>query len=322
VKMASDAILSEKIKKILGLINLSEARVQLEPHILFLCGGDVDVTKTTNHSIRNMFMNLSASAADKTGGFVLAENFKDWQVGYVSLSDFENDIAYLSSLVVIFLESEGALTEFGLFFANSLLRKKLVIVIHDEFHKSESFIKFGLLGPLEINDQKSVRVYDIDHRKIESVKKQEVQDVLDDLIEHVESKDKTEKFDINNRGHQMFLTYQLIDLFGAVTKPEINQYVDFLGLKISSKNMDSIIYILMKFNMIAVTKKSSQYFYHVASPVFERLDFPWDRSGGRRYDYLSAKIALMEFYQHSQKESRTDKRRLQVINHPSLKAEV
>ncbi len=316
--MASDLILSEKIKEILSLINLNEARVKFEPHILFLCGGPVDVTKTTNHSIRNMFMNLSVDAADKTGGFVLAENFKDWQEGYVSLSDFENDIAHLSSLVVIFLESEGALTEFGLFFANSLLRKKLVIVIHDEFHKSESFIKFGLLGPLEAEDQKSVRVYDIDHRKIEAVKKQEVQDVLDDLIEHIEKRDKTEKFDITNRGHQMFLMFQLIDLFGAVTKPEIIQYADFLGLKISSKKFDAIIYILIKFNMISVTKKSSQYFHHVASPVFERLDFPWIRSGERRYDYPSAKIDLIEFYQGSQKELRTNKRRLQVINQTSL----
>ena len=319
--MALDVDLPKKIKEILELINLNEARVKLEPHILFLCGGPVDVTKTTNHSIRNMFMNLSASTADKTGGFVLAENFKDWQVGYVSLSDFENDIAYLSSLVVIFLESEGALTEFGLFFANGLIRKKLVIIIHDEFHKSESFIKFGLLDPLEMEDQNSVRVYQIDHRDIESVKKSEIKDVFDDLIEHIESKDGTEKFDITNRGHQMFLAFQLVDLFGAVTKPEIHQYIEFLGLKISSKNVDSIMYILMKFNMISVTKKSSQYFYHVNSPVFERLDFPWIRSGERRYDYPSAKIDIIEFYQRSQKDLRIHQRRLKVINEMPLRIE-
>lgn len=319
--MASEIVISEKIEEILGLINLNEARVKLEPHIMFLCGGPVDVTKTTNHSIRNMFMNLSAEAADKTGGFVLAENFKDWQVGYISLSDFENDIAYLSSLVVIFLESEGALTEFGLFFANGLIRKKLVIVIHDEFHKSESFIKFGLLDPLETDDQQSVRVYRIDHREIESVDKEEVKDVLDDLIEQIELKNRTEKFDINNRGHQMFLIFQLIDLFSAVTKPEIQRYVEFLGLKISLKDLDSIIYILTKFNMISVEKKSSQYFYHVTSPVFERLDFPWIRSGERRHDYPSAKIYLIEIYQSLQKEHRIHQRRLKVINQVSFRLE-
>lgn len=56
----------------------------------------------------------------------LAEEFKDWihDSVYKDLLDFENDIAHISSLIVIVLESPGALAELGLFVRNKVLNKK------------------------------------------------------------------------------------------------------------------------------------------------------------------------------------------------------
>jgi hypothetical protein len=294
------------------LVDLKNSKVQLEPRILFICGGPVDATKLTNHSIRNMFMNLSGGLESKADGFVLAENFQDWERGYKSLSEFENDIAFISSLVVIILESEGALTEFGLFFANNKLREKLVVVLHDEFHESKSFIKFGLLNPLEQNDQGSVRVYKIDHRRIENVEKSEVKDILDDVLEHCEGKNRTEKFNGADRGHLIFLVFQIIDLFHALTKTEVRLYFSGMNATLSGAELDSALYILQKFNLLKMEKKSSQYFYYVPSGLADRIDLSF-LSPDRRYDTATIKIAVAEYYRSAAMVDASHKRRLKVL---------
>ncbi|MGS4885602.1 retron St85 family effector protein [Roseibium sp. MB-4] len=294
------------------LVDLKNSKVQLEPRIVFICGGPVDPRETKNHSIRNMFMNLSGGLESRADGFVLAENFKDWERGYKSLSEFENDIAFISSLVVVILESEGALTEFGLFFANIRLREKLVVVLHNEFHQSESFIKFGLLNPMEHHDQKSVRVYEIDHRKINDVQKDEVKDILDDVLEHCDEKNKTERFNSADRGHQIFLIFQIIDLFLALTKSEISSHLNNLSISLSKSELDSALYILRKFNLVGMEKKSSQYFYYVPTGLTDRIDLSFSNIN-RRYDSPTVKIEVAEYYRIAAKTEPGHKRRMKVI---------
>ncbi|EEW59873.1 putative inner membrane protein [Ruegeria sp. TrichCH4B] len=259
-----------------------------------------------------MFMNLSGGLESKADGFVLAENFQDWERGYRSLSDFENDIAFISSLVVVILESEGALTEFGLFFANLRLREKLVVVLHNEFHKSESFIKFGLLNPMEHNDQKSVRVYEIDHRKINDVEEGEVKDILDDVLEYCDEKDKTEHFNFTDRGHKIFLVFQIIDLFLALTKSEISSHLDGLNVSLSKNELESALYILRKFNLIGMEKKSSQYFYYVPTGLTDRIDLRFSKRD-RRYDSSTIKIEVAEYYRKAAEYEPGHRRRMKVI---------
>jgi hypothetical protein len=297
----------------IDLIELEQSRVQLEPHIMFICGGSVDVSTMSNHSIRNMFMNISGGAGDKANGFVLAKNFKDWEKGYQSLSEFENDIAFLSSLVVVFLESEGALTEFGLFFGNKHLREKLVVVLHEEFHKSESFIKFGLLDPMEHKDQRSVRVYEIDHRDIDNVNSDEVKDILDDILSHCDEKNKSEKFDVKNRGHIIFLIYQVIELFFSLTKTEIKNYTDRMGVNLENKDLDAALYILQKFNLVDMEKKSSQYFFFVPNGLTHRINFNF-KTIERRYDTAAIKISVNDYYEQASKVDPSHKRRMKIIS--------
>ncbi len=225
--------LSDPRDQYIKLIDTDKCRAVYEPHLVFVCGGRVDPTAMTNHSIRNMFMNLSAGLKDSGDhDYILAENFKDWKDGYRSLSDFENDIAHISSLVIVFLESEGALTEFGLFYANKLLRKKLIAILHTKYYDSESFIKFGLLNPLEELDERLVRAYEIDHKDIENVKREEVVDISEDISEHCNTTRGSEKFDVSNRGHVIFLIFQITDLFLALTKTEIEKYLETIGIRI------------------------------------------------------------------------------------------
>ena len=251
-------------------------------------------------------MNLSGALGDKSDGFKLAENFKDWERGYKNLSDFENDIAAISTLVVIFLESAGALTEFGLFFANSEIRSKLVAVVHKKYHEEESFIKFGLLNPLESNDQKAVLVFEVDHEDIENVDQKEIEEILLDIVTHCEEKDQTEAFDKEKRGHIIFLVLQIVDLFSALTKQELASYLKTLDIEISSKELTSALYILERFQLVKQVKKSSQYFYYVPNNLSDRAVFHFkneqrEDEKPRRYDSASISIQVRDYYEQTSK---------------------
>lgn len=295
------------------LIELNKCRVLFEPPLIFICGGPVDVKATGNHSIRNMFMNISgAMGADDNHDFILAENFKDWQTAYSNLSDFENDIAFISSLVVVFLESEGSLTEFGMFFANEILRKKMVAVVHEEHYESESFIKFGLLNPLQDLDEGLVRVYEIDHLNIDTVKKEEVEGIVQDIVDQSSQADKSAMFDKVERGHFIFMVFQLADLFIAVTLPELESFLVQLGISRSRKEIKSAIYILQKFGLMGERRKSAQVFYFAFKGQSRRVDFHLaDKK--RRYDIPAVKIEILQYYQISSQSNRGFKNRLSVI---------
>lgn len=308
---------SELRDEFLELIDLDSSRVLLAPHITFVCGGPVDVTATTNHSIRNMFMNLSAKMPAKSEGFTLAENFKDWQSGYSSLSDFENAIAAISSVIVVILESAGSLAELGLFYANEKLRNKMVVIVHSEHHKAESFIKFGVLSPLEGDRSESVLVFEIDSADVESIEKSEVAEIVSEIWDISDKIDKSSSFDKSNHGHVIFLVFQIVDLFTILTSSEIGDYLSKLGVNLSKKQISSVLYILKKFQLIHGEKRSSQTFYFVPPDISDRVDFVFkpkiSQTGiSRRYDQRAIKLEVLAHYEANQKKNRSFKLRLNL----------
>ena len=120
--------------------------ILLSKHHIFLCGGPVDVTKTIPPSFRDRFIGYAAkndSHRHIHDALICAENFKDYfkEDRYTDLLVFEDEIANLSTLVLIFLESPGSLVELGIFCTKPNFYKKLVIVApQKEIQEEDSFI--------------------------------------------------------------------------------------------------------------------------------------------------------------------------------------
>ncbi|EKE73259.1 putative inner membrane protein [Celeribacter baekdonensis B30] len=257
-------------------------------------------------------MNLSAKMPAKSEGFTLAENFKDWQNGYNNLADFEKDIAAISSVIVVILESAGSLAELGLFFANDALRQKMIVVVHSQHHLNESFIKFGILKPLEADKEESVLVYEIDSDNIDDVEESEVEDILEEVWGISEKIDKTSLFDTSNHGHSIFLTFQIIDLFTILTKSEIENYLSSLGVHFTKRQLQSALYILTKFKLLKQEKRSSQTFYFVPPEISDRVDLAFRKDGNRRYDSRAIKLEVLEYYRAEGTSNRSFKNRMNL----------
>ncbi len=294
-------------------VDFSKSRILLEPHIIFVCGGVVDITATEWKSLRNLFMNLAGGADTHADSFMLAENFKDWREGYKSLSKFEEDIAFISSLVVLFLESPGALVELGLFYSSGQIRKKLFVVVHNSYHDSDSFIKLGILAPLEEVSQELVRSYELDHENPSGIDEQAVKEVLDDVLNQVNNTPKTQAFSTDDRGHQIFFVYQMIKMSGALTFQEIEDLIAESELEVKKSEIKTALFILEKFGFVSKTKESSQFFYYASNQEMDRVDLHVEIQGEVR-SVTELKIDLGQYYHQLAKSNVTFKRRLKVMN--------
>ncbi|UWQ89658.1 retron St85 family effector protein [Rhodobacteraceae bacterium M382] len=266
-------MIDDVLRKFVDLIDLEKSRILQSPPIVFLCGGEVDIEKTSNHSIRNMFMNILGKSEfeELAPSIKLAEDFKNWHLGYENLSAFENDIASLSSYIVVILESAGSLAELGLFYANSNLKSKLVVIVRDEHYDASSFIKLGLIQPLKEASNDSVFVYKLDPKDVEKIKVSEVREIVDDIHELVKDVAKTSKFNALDRGHVLYLIFQLIDLFHALKKTEIEGCLK--ALDVPKQNLNSGLYILQSLGFIRCVRKSNIDFFITQVDSADRVHF-------------------------------------------------
>lgn len=297
---------------IIQSISMNKSRIVLRPHLTFLCGGEVDVKRTQNHSARNVFMNKTGSYSDEHIKFILAENYKDWKDSYTCLSEFENDIAHLSSKVVIIPETAGSLTELGLFFGNETLREKLTIIINNKHHESPSFIKFGILNSLEGKNQASVLAYDIDYDDIENVNvSKEIEEAIKEVVDSCECLDKTVSFATDNRGHILFLIFQIIDLFHAITITEISKYISILGINYDKRKITASLYILQKFDLISCKKRGATYFYFSNPTAGIRVEIKNKES--KNFDYSAKKIEVFGYYMAQRSIDKNFRNRINII---------
>ncbi|WP_145249044.1 retron St85 family effector protein [Pseudomonas oryzihabitans] len=301
----------DKRERQLSQISLENSRVFLEPPTVFLCGGDTDVTHPAPVSVRGALVShLHKVGCILADSITLAESFKDWihDAVYQDLLVFESDIAHISSLIVIILESPGALAELGLFVRNNVLHKKMLVFIKEEHFVQDSFIKLGPLRYLDAVRPGSVYSYpwEVDSTTgrpiLEGALKATLLHMRDDIIAVIKSQDKTEQFDIKNEGHISFLIYELINNFRALKLTEIESYLKLFDIALRREKLKRLIFLLEKFNFVGIARNGHLDYYYPLRDI-KKIDF----SG--RFDSAATKVLSMKFYVTNPGESR----RLHVI---------
>ena len=253
-------------------LEYSRFKVNFSKQHIFVCGGIVDATSGIPPSFRDRFIQHSAAHHDEVDdAIVLAESFKDYfkENTYNDLLVFEDEIANLASLVLIFLESPGSLVELGMFCSRDNFYKKLLIVAPQEETESEdSFIYLGPLEHIKRKESSSVVVYPWpknDEAEYE-------QDYLIDLLHHVNEKLhsslKTSSFNKENSGHVALLVYEIIRLSYPILVGEIELALEALELSIDEGDIKRHLYLLSKLGMVSHNFYSSYTYYY---PLFKDL---------------------------------------------------
>lgn len=213
-------------------------RIERHPHFVFLCGGAILNEELVNSAraafLRHRDLLTTSPIWDK---LILAEDIfnKFPEAEYKDLLSFEKDLAQLSSLIVIFLESAGSFAELGSFVAMPDVRRKVAVVIADKHARNKSFVWMGPITYLETNES------DIEHRiytypwnpdaepSAPETFFEDAESLVGQLEECLKRFKTTASLDIKNELHQMLLMIQFLNVSRIATATEVAEFLKSLG---------------------------------------------------------------------------------------------
>ena len=241
-------------------------KVNLSSHRLFVCGGEIDVTSSIPPSFRDRFVSFSGKSHPHIhDSIVLAEAFKDYfkDNAYPDLLVFEDEIASISSVVVIFLESPGSLVELGMFCTKPNFYKKLVIVVpQDEVKNEDSFIYLGPLENIKKKESNSVAIYPWPDPNDAKYDKSHLEDLCDVIDSKLSSLPTSSKFNIEDTSHLSLFIADIIRISYPVLFSEIEFALLATDLAIEPSRLTRHIYLLSKMGFIDSLPYSGYRYYY------------------------------------------------------------
>jgi hypothetical protein len=291
------------------------------PDYIFLCGGPL---ADLEHSLRAQFYERKAkSDPDLLKRIQLAEDADRWYRSHKVFDDLlelEELLAGLSACILLFVESPGAIAEFGAFSQMALLREKLIVVVERSHYDRPSFIRNG---PIE--QMLRVRPDDLlSYRWLSApvgadagiIDVATLNDTLDDIVRAVQTtlsgKPRTSGFMRENQGHLMLLIADLVKLNVVSLQGEILEILN--GLKVPvEKSLAKYLFLLGQLGFISEERYGRNVYYvspagapdHIRyaprTPLLAtdrsrlrsllRLDFPPNEQKTRALDAFNRRIA-------------------------------
>lgn len=258
-------------------LDFNNFSVDLSEHHLFLCGGEIDAKASIPPSFRDRLVTYSASSVpDIHNAIVLAEKFKDYfkDNTYTDLLAFEEEIANISTLVIIFLESPGSLVELGMFCSKPDFYKKLIIVVPEEEIESEdSFIYLGPLEYIRKKDSTSVVTYPWPKSDDNNYDIGNVIDLCDVINTKVKLFPKKEKFKQEHSGHIALLICEIVALSYPVLVSDIELVLESMCINISKPTVSRHLYLLIKIGLVKLLHYSSYQYYYPSKGHQDKIKF-------------------------------------------------
>ncbi|WP_424411600.1 retron St85 family effector protein [Pasteurella sp. PK-2025] len=285
--------------------DISQFKILLTNQKIFICGGQVADKSPPYLSFRHFFIEkLNCSSKLK---IILAEEFKDFFKEYSDLLTFEDDIARIASIVIIFLESPGSLVELGIFISRpDFYNKLLIIAPFDKVSAEDSFIYLGPLEHIKKKHTNSVSIYpwliDKPQECLDSLQESS-DDLLYMLREKLKNQGNTKKFNENDSSHITFLIAEIIRVFYPLNLDDIEYSLMSLNLTIKTKDIRKYLYLLKKLEYICSYEYSGYKFYYPAKEYVKAnfINFGVDKNK-KSFDEKQSQVACRQYYIDSENQ--------------------
>jgi hypothetical protein len=272
-------------------VNSSSFTILLQPDYIFLCGGPLDDFK---HSLRAHFYEHKVKSDPGLCKRVqLAEDADKWYQSrqvFEDLLELEEHLAGLSACILLFVESPGAIAEFGAFSQMKLLQDKLVVVIEHAHFQQTSFIRNGLVEHARRIRPESVLSYPWlstpTHGGRAEIDPTGASDTIDEVAKEIQkrliAKPKTSAFRAEDHGHMMLLVADLVTLNVVMLQHELQGILSNLGITIKLTALRKYLFLLDQLHLISIFHYGNVDYLMVPSGGSEYVGYapktPTDRS--------------------------------------------
>ncbi len=254
------------IESFISTVDPHKATVVSFPEFIAIFGGTIRLKKSRAKpkSNRDAFYKwILEHREDIKDLLLLPESYEDWSdfAIYSDLLLFEKDLGYLTSAVLVFLESPGSIAELGAFSQIPSLSKRLMVVVNDTHHPKKSFISLGPIRSIQVTQKFQHCVCEIP-----DVKPSQLITHIDGIVDMLDKKrvraDATEGYTNTNPQHEILLILDLINLFLVILKTELQQLASHFGINIKMARLDQILFLLAKTELISSRHYvGTQYFF-------------------------------------------------------------
>lgn len=185
--------LFERLLDLHSRIDRDALRVRRPDHVVFLCGGIISADEDNRIalSVRDYLYRIRKISSKLNGKIVLAEKAQQIyrESNYQDLISFEEDVARISSIVLVISESPGSLAELGAFSSEKVIQSALRVIISEDHNQSESFVRYGPIRRVENIDRERIGVFPWrNHKKNGALVKASIEPHYKEMIEFINSK--------------------------------------------------------------------------------------------------------------------------------------
>jgi hypothetical protein len=264
---------------------------RVEP-VVFLCGGENSPRRETLRKyLEKKHPELNIFYAERVWDVIAADP------GLSSLK-MEGDLASLSDMVVVIVESPGTFAELGAFSHVPALRKKLLPIVDKKYISSTSFIRTGPLRWIDDDSEFKPTIYVPLARILESVDEIEARLARIPLQRAVKLSDLT-----TSPKHLLFFLCDLVAVITPATLATIAHFLNRIAPGISSMGIDVGTLVGLGVAM-GLLRENSVISGGIASAFFspakkDALEHPYHRIAwvnlpSLRAEFLSALMSIPE----------------------------
>lgn len=297
--------------KLVNNINLASTKIRPYKGFIFLCGGPADIKNPKPISIRDALCRELEKNPEIGARLALAEHYKDWADDsiYRDLMLFEKHIAELSSVIVLALESPGAIAELGLFSIIKEFQEKLLLFVDTNYYQSDSFIRLGPINYLEkqhgnmanchswLKSEFGRLVYDPD--LVVGLQSE----LAEAVLERANNLTKERSFNPSAWLDITLLICDLINLNSALTLREIKDFLVDFNISWTESDVRQSLFLLEKLKLISMQPKGEQRFY-IRNQSDEFMSF---HVKDKAFDLFRFRSDVLDLYR------RNDKKRFRAI---------
>ncbi len=208
---------------------------------------------------------------------------------------FERELASICSLVVIVLESEGALAELGAFSQLGEMSEKIIAIRSSHFVGHDSFINLGILKFLSGKNTTAVKSYPWEIKDPASITREVTHDVVSDIEEELAKQPDSQLLKLNQNSHIIVLICELLRLFVALKENELFDYLQMVGVSTTREVLRGQIFLLTEFRIIRKQEYSDAVFYMRSDEPYHRLRIAL-KDKATHCDPLRAEVQCSEYY--------------------------
>ena len=299
-------------------IQLDSLRVKSPQPFIMVCGGLVETDSNKPiASMRDAFNRIINFPELEDAELILAENLTrdhSLEIGhhYPDFLKFEDHIAQVSDLIILFSESEGSIAELGAFSMVPEITKKLLVIIDENYYRDDSFIKLGPLKRMLSSDNNSVYTVNSEdigisfiecnlhkpHKSHSKISITNLKQRLSDPISRKLAKAKEPSaFDKNRDGHTIKLICGMVQEFGAMRLDEIITVLELVTPDLEEAAIPGYLLCAKSLQWIAEDRKGDSTYYFAVKSDINALEFKMKPNPQVEKDRLRRRASILKHWQ-------------------------